>query len=464
MTYDAAIDTLMALPRWADAGAEAYQPGLDRMHALLAAMGDPHLAYPTIHVGGTNGKGSTASFAAAILTATGRHVGLHTSPHLLALEERMRLDGVPAPADWLARSVFRYRRAFRDVAPSFFEATTALSFLYFADVEADVAVVEVGLGGRLDATNVLHPLVAAVTSIGLDHTDLLGETIEAIAREKGGIAKEGVPFFTTATGAALEVLRASAEEAGAPFEDVGSSVIVEEAERAPHHLFPLPPEPLRPYYRTAPHVTLETPARDYGPLPLGLPGAHQHQNAALAVRLVEHLLPDLRHRYVVAGLRDVCTLTGLRGRGEFMPEDPRITLDVAHNADGWRAAVANVRPPAGGRAYAVVGVMADKDPVALAHELGERNVTALPVALPGERAMDRETLAEILRRYAVDVVDVPDAAAALAWFRARGTTDDRLLVTGSHVTVAEVLRAVARAESEIGGPAGSGANPQREQE
>ena len=205
---------LLALPRFAGAGAAAYKPGLGRTRALLAALGDPHTVVPTVHVAGTNGKGSTASFAASVAQAAGLRVGLHTSPHLATLRERMRVDGRPAPPDWLDGALARWGGAVDAVGPSFFEATVALSLLYFAEQDVDLAVVEVGLGGRLDATNVLAPLVAAVTHVGLDHTDLLGDTVEAIAREKAGIAKPGVPFLHAVAGEARPALEAEARGRG----------------------------------------------------------------------------------------------------------------------------------------------------------------------------------------------------------------------------------------------------------
>ena len=186
-----ALDRLLALPRFADAGAAAYSPGLDRMRALLAGMGHPERAAPSIHVAGTNGKGSTASMAAAIATASGLRVGLHTSPHLRHIGERMRVDGVPAADGWLDDATERHARLFARVGPSFFEATTALAFLRFAEAGVDLAVIEVGLGGRLDATNVLTPRVSVVTSVGLDHTDLLGDTLARHRAREGGHRQTG---------------------------------------------------------------------------------------------------------------------------------------------------------------------------------------------------------------------------------------------------------------------------------
>ena len=414
-----ALDRLLALPRFADAGAAAYNPGLDRMRALLAGMEHPEQAASSIHVAGTNGKGSTASMAAAIATASGLRVGLHTSPHLRRVGERMRVDGVPAPDDWLEDAAERHADLFARVGPSFFEATTALAFLRFAEAGVDLAVVEVGLGGRLDATNVLTPRVSVVTSVGLDHTDLLGDTLAAIAREKAGIAKPGVPLLHAVTDAGARAsIEATAAAAGAP---------VEASRETCHVRFESPNV-----------VSLATPAGDYGRLTLGLPGVHQAWNAALAVRACELAVPDLPRSAVAKGLVEVVGLSGLRGRGETVDG---VVLDVAHNADGWRVALAAVRPA--GRLFAVVGVMADKDAPALARLLAGAGAVALPVGLPGDRALGRDALAAVLRQSGVEVADAgPSVADALAWADARREVDDRVLVTGSHVTVADALDAL----------------------
>ncbi len=418
-----ALDRLLALPRFADAGAAAYNPGLDRMRALLAGMDHPERAAPSVHVAGTNGKGSTASMAAAIATAAGLRVGLHTSPHLRHVGERMRVDGAPATDDWLDGAAERYADLFARVGPSFFEATTALAFLRFAEAAVDLMVVEVGLGGRLDATNVLAPRVAVVTSVGLDHTDLLGDTLAAIAREKAGIAKPGVPLLHAVTDAgARAAIGATAAEAGAPVEDVR--------------------ETCRVRVESPGVVALETPARDYGRLALGLPGAHQAWNAALAVRACELAVAGVTPAAVAAGLAGVVRMSGLRGRGETVGG---VVMDVAHNADGWRVALDALRRPGGtaGRLLAVVGVMADKDAAALARLLARAGAVALPVGVPGDRALGRDALADVLRQGRVEVAEAGTSVAeALAWAAAHRAPGDRVLVTGSHVTVAEALDAL----------------------
>ena len=424
-----ALDRLLALPRFADAGAAAYRPGLDRMRALLAAMGHPERAFASVHVAGTNGKGSTASLAASIASAAGLRVGLHTSPHLLRVEERMRVDGVPASAAWLDAAAERHADLFTRIGPSFFEATTALAFLHFAEATVGLAVVEVGLGGRLDATNVLTPVVTVITSVGLDHTDLLGDTLAAIATEKAGIAKPGVPLLHAVEDAAARAaIEATAQAAGAPVENVRETCRVAISTAVPLAL------------------RLATPQADYGQIGVGLPGAHQAWNAALTVRACEIAVPGLTAEAVRTGLAEVATRSGLRGRGDALAEGrlPGVLLDVAHNDDGWRAAIAAARPDPPGRLFALVGVMADKDAAALAQRLAAAHAVALPVGLDGERALSRDALAATLAAAGVPVVDVSGVAHALAWFAAHRTPADRLLVTGSHGTVAAALGAAGQ--------------------
>jgi dihydrofolate synthase/folylpolyglutamate synthase len=336
----------------------------------------------------------------------------------------MRLDGAHAPDDWVADAVGRCADLFAAHAPSFFEATVALSFLFFAEHGADLAVVEVGLGGRFDATNVITPRVAAVTHVGLDHTDLLGATLPEIAREKAGIAKPGMPLLhALPAGAARDALESEAAARGATVEAVRDTCRVEPGGDA---------------------LRITTPARTLDGLALGLPGAHQAWNAALAVRAAEHALPGVTDAAIRTGLADVVRLAGLRGRGETVA--PGIVADVAHNADGWRAALDAARPAPGGRLYVAVGVMADKDADALARLLADAGAMAVPVALPGDRARSRADLAARLAAHGVPVLDAPDLPAALRAFDARRAPDDRLLVTGSHLTVAALLEALAAAD------------------
>ncbi|HKJ92557.1 MAG TPA: Mur ligase family protein, partial [Longimicrobiales bacterium] len=265
--------------------------GLERTHSLLADAGDPQRRYPTIHIGGTNGKGSVAATVASILRATGLRTGLYTSPHLCDFAERIQVDGVPVSRDALLGAARRLWPAVQREAPSFFEATTAIAFLALAEVGVQVAVVEVGLGGRLDSTNVITPDVAVLTNVAMDHAQYLGDTLESIAREKSGIIKPGVPVVTGEPDPVLrDVFRGRAQEVGAPFHTVnGRSVTDVSVDESGTRLI---------YASDA-----------YGELPLHTPliGAHQAMNTAVAVKAVS-LLPDARRPDVEAVQRGVRTV------------------------------------------------------------------------------------------------------------------------------------------------------------
>jgi dihydrofolate synthase / folylpolyglutamate synthase len=434
VTYPEAEAALLALPRFAEQGAAAMKPGLERMEALLAAMGRPHEGYPSVHVAGTNGKGSTASMIAAIASASGLRVGLHTSPHLHALGERMRLDGVPAPEAWLAEAVARHRALFERVEPSFFEATVALSLLYFGEMRVDLAVVEVGLGGRLDATNVLRPRLSVVTHVGRDHADLLGDTLEAIAREKAGIAKPGVPLLSAAEGSSVRAaLRAEAEARGAPFLDLDDEA-----------RFSLRPPPWREPSASGLVLDLETSLRAYPALRVPLAGGHQARNAALAVRAAELALPGVGEGAVRDGLARVAALSGLAGRMEVLHRDPLLLADVAHNADGLRAALRTFEALApGGRRAVAFGVMRDKEPEALAALLAEAGVQVYPVPLATPRAVPPEDLLQMLQAEGANVLPPTRVDTVVRAFLRGEIPADALLVTGSHLAAAEAHGALS---------------------
>lgn len=398
------------------------------MHALMAAMNNPHLAIPSVHVAGTNGKGSTSSMLAAIATASGRRVGLHTSPHLTHITERMRLDGVPAPEAWLDDAVARYRDIFEAVQPSFFEATTALSLLYFAQEKADLTVVEVGLGGRLDATNVIMPLLSIITTIGLEHTDLLGDTLAAIAREKAGIIKPGVPVLTAvAQPEALEAIRVVAEAQDAPLHQIADEVHIHTTQTS----------------LVGQMMDIRTPVRTYEGLQVGVPGQHQQMNASLALRAAELLFDEERQdtQAIYTGLREVRRLAGLRGRLDVLQTQPLIVADVGHNPDGLATALAFIqqhRPSQQGGLYVIFGAMRDKDIAAMVRLLREAKATVLPVSAGGERALPAVDLAVILRQEGNAVIEQQDVAAGWSWFQHQAAEDDMLLITGSHQVVAQV--------------------------
>ncbi len=354
-----------------------------------------------MHIGGTNGKGSTAAFLASMLRASGLRVGLYTSPHLVSWCERVQVDGVPIAEDAAAAWTARLEALAVERGASFFEITTAVAFADFAARGVEIAVVEVGLGGRLDATNVVEPLACGVTRIALEHLEYLGSTVEAIAREKAGIAKPGVPFLTTEPDDAVAaVLLAEARARGA---DIA---------RVPPSLVP--------------------------PRALGLAGPHQSANAALAVALAERLPPLLRpdEDAIAAGLASARLPGRFDRRGRWL-------FDVAHNPDGIAALVAALRAaPPPRPLWAVVAVLRDKawrEMLALLAPAVDGIVVTRAPSAPKERAWELDEVTGEARRGregSEGVVAVPEMREALRVARKRAAT---VLVTGSFHTVGDAM-------------------------
>jgi len=403
LTYDQALEFLF--PR-----TTTIKFGLATTRALLKSLGDPHAVVPTIHIGGTNGKGSACTLVATALREAGWRVGLYTSPHLVSFRERIRVDGVPIGEEAVAMWTDRLRPLILERQATFFEATTAIAFADFAARGAEIAVAEVGLGGRLDSTNVVRPLVSAVTKIERDHMKYLGDTLEKIAAEKAGIAKPGAPFVIGEQKPELvEVLRRAAHRAVAR---------VDSAARADVRVLP-------PDYEWSG--------------PLALAGPHQRRNAAVAHGILMALPPRWRPDpdAIARGFAEAWVPGRLDRRGKWL-------FDVAHNPDGMRslvAALAAIRPP--GPVHALVSILGDKEwpdmLVQLDRAIDRGVLTVAPTA--ASRGWD----AAWLRRWLGDAFRpparatwtlVPDFRTALQEVqRGAGT----VLVTGSFHTVGDVM-------------------------
>ncbi|MEX0599239.1 MAG: Mur ligase family protein, partial [Rhodothermales bacterium] len=353
-------------------------------------------------------------------------VGLHTSPHLFHVSERMRVDGVPAPGDWLASAICRVHAAAETIEPSYFEFTLALSLLYFAERRVDMAVVEVGMGGRLDATNVLAPVASVITHIGLDHTEFLGSTIEGIAREKAGIIKSDTPVVTSAVGRAANVIRRRSEQVGTTLFLVDDEIDVRE----------------RIVAIRGSTIDMTTPLRSYADVFVGLPGRHQIRNAATAVRTAEVVLGEVADAPapILEGLMHVRRRSGLWGRIEVMREAPLVVADVAHNADGLAVALDHLKQchRLQGRLSVLLGVMKDKDAEAMGRLLRDVDARVRPVFVPSERALSPAELAALLEVVGVNVGEPCSVSRGLDAFLSDATHSDTLLVTGSHLVVSEL--------------------------
>jgi len=424
VTYLEATSLLLELPRFSTAGATALNSGLDRMTDLLRKMGSPHRSYPTIHVAGTNGKGSTASMVAAMCTSAGIKTGLHTSPHLLYIGERMRIDGTPSTREWLSDAVGRYKSAFRNGGVSFFEATAALSLLYFKEYLVDIAIIETGLGGRLDATNVILPTVSVITGIARDHEDILGGSLREIAAEKAGIIKPGVPVVVgPVETAAASIISEIADQVGAPLTVVDKTEYVD---------------------RSGIIRSVDGPQLD-----LDLPGEHQVTNAVVATRAFEcafaDRIGDMRAN-VSDGLTRVRSYSGLRARLEVLCEHPNIVIDVSHNADAIQRSIRSVATRYDTSIVLLLALFRDKNVSDLAgvlaflRETGALQATVLTFSVTSPRAYSARDLALDLERHGVSARPSQLRLAEHLDDAVRDFDEDQtILVTGSHLLASEAL-------------------------
>lgn len=344
MTYQETVDYLFTqLPVFQNIGAGAYKPGLATAHTLATAFGDPHKSFRSIHVGGTNGKGSTSHTLASVLMAAGYKVGLFTSPHLFDFRERIRVNGEMITEEVVIDFVDKYRSMDLGVNPSFFELTTIMAFDYFRSAGVDIAVVEVGLGGRLDTTNIITPEIAVITNVSLDHMAQLGDSEILIAHEKAGIIKPGVPVVIgEAQGEIRDVFQQVADELHAPVifaEDDPVDYTLKDGK----YIYSLHPGEL-PYVES------------------DLTGIYQPKNMNTVLHALS-LLPGIPYTAISEGMADVQSRTGLMGRWmELQPDGPKVICDTGHNIGAWRYLAPKLAEIAQSSILRiVVGFVSDKD-------------------------------------------------------------------------------------------------------
>ena len=359
MTYQQTINYLYASqPAFHLVGAAAYKPGLDNTYRLMANLGNPHKQLRTIHIAGTNGKGSTSHLIAASLQAQGYRVGLFTSPHLVDFRERIRISGEMISEDKVVEFIENNRAFLDEVRPSFFETTMALAFWYFAEQQVDIAVIEVGLGGRLDSTNILTPLLSVITNIGIDHTEFLGTTLAQIANEKAGIIKSHIPCVIGETHPETqEVFLNRARECdilGDGLETTDCRIWFADqcGFMRRRRMKEAPTCQLKGYYQEK-----------------------NQQTAFVALQVLRnHCTIQISTEAIATGFAQVCTLTGLRGRWEILSESPLTICDTGHNSHGIRYVVEQLKTENGklktengklkgenGKLHIVFGMVADKD-------------------------------------------------------------------------------------------------------
>lgn len=429
MTYQETLYFLYnSLPVFQHVGGSAYKAGLDNITALEAHLGDPHRRFRSVHVAGTNGKGSVSHMTAAVLTAAGYKTGLFTSPHLKDFRERIRIDGQMIPEEAVVSFVEWNMEAIRVIQPSFFEITSAIAFDYFAREGVDIAVIEVGMGGRLDSTNIIRPLVSVITNIGLDHTQFLGDTLEKIAGEKAGIIKKETPVVVGESMIDTQLtFIARARELHAPILFADQCYRVMEAvQEADLQRFRI--ENLLDYHRFD--------------LWSDLRGVYQRKNVPTVLTLLDVLngsgglsiSPDA----VREGMASAAAATGLLGRWQVIGNAPLTVCDTGHNAHGLSEVVSQIRQQKYEKLYMVIGFVADKDldsVLPLLPPEAHYIFTKAGIA----RALDEKELARRAARFGLHGETAPDVAGALRTARAYATPADMIFIGGSTFVVAEAL-------------------------
>jgi dihydrofolate synthase/folylpolyglutamate synthase len=406
MNYTQVLDYLYSqLPMFHRVGAAAYKPGLDTTYALLQLCGNPHQGLQYVHIAGTNGKGSTSHSLASVLQEAGYKTGLCTSPHLKDFRERIRINGQMMPQEAVVEFVMTYKDAWQTLKPSFFEITMAMAFWYFQKEKVEIAVLETGMGGRLDSTNVITPEVAVITNIGMDHVQFLGDTIEQIAAEKAGIIKAHVPIVTgKMRPEARAVIERIAAEKQAPLMD---------AAQLSDELIP----------------------------PFELKGQYQQENKRTAFATVLSLQAKgwkISAEHIAQGFARITANTGLMGRWQTLHTAPLTIADVAHNEDGITWVVKQLQELHYQHLHFVLGMVSDKD-IAKILSLLPKVATYYFCKADIPRGLDATLLKEQAATHGLKGDAYPSVPAAYQAAQAAATTEDLVFIGGSIFTVAEVV-------------------------
>lgn len=427
-TYTEVIDYLYSrLPMFTRDGDSAYKKDLDRTLALCDALGNPQNKYKTIHVAGTNGKGSSSHMLAAILATAGYKTGLYTSPHLIDFRERIRINGQQIDQQFVIDYVLAQKDLIEEIQPSFFEATVAMAFDYFAKEEVDFAIIEVGLGGRLDSTNIISPEVCLITNIGMDHMNLLGNTLEEITGEKAGIIKANTPVVISESNPiTAPIFSHKAQELKAPIVFADTAFSSKRISKKPDNTSQMI-EVVGPFNRI---------------FELDLTGSYQVKNIVGVLAVVEELRKQgfvISEDHLKVGLRQVQKLTGLMGRWQTISTDPLIIADTGHNEDGIKEVVKNLAEVSFKQLRIVIGAMKDKD---LDHMLPYLPKEAVYYFSNPDmpRAMSAQELAAKAIAYGLQGKVCGSVDKALSEAKNDYKQQDLIFVGGSNFVVAEVLQ------------------------
>jgi dihydrofolate synthase/folylpolyglutamate synthase len=424
MNYQQTIDYLYnTLPMFSRMGSAAFKKDLTNTLLLCERLGNPHKKFKSIHVAGTNGKGSVSHMLAAIFQTAGYKTGLYTSPHLYDFRERIKVNGIMCDEDFVVDFVERIQPAIEEIQPSFFEITVVMAFEFFVQQKVDVAIIEVGLGGRLDSTNVIIPELSVITNIGWDHMNLLGDTLEEIAFEKGGIIKENVPVIIGEKKEETEkVFRNIASQKHAPiffaqenFSVTGYKLLNDSIDISV--------------------VDKDSSVRNYQS---DLAGIYQTKNILSVLQAVELLKGwNLSQQHIQTALKKVKQLTGLHGRWEVIHKEPLVVLEVAHNKDGIEQMLQHLQNTHFNKLHIVVGVVKDKDVEAVLKLLPqEADYYFTQAHIP--RALNAETLQEKASGFSLNGHCFDEVNEAIRHALTLASKDDLIIVCGSIFLVAEV--------------------------
>ncbi|MFN3996570.1 bifunctional folylpolyglutamate synthase/dihydrofolate synthase [Algoriphagus sp.] len=429
MNYQETLDYLFnSLPMFQRVGASAYKSDLDNTLKLCSHLDNPELKFKSIHIAGTNGKGSTSHTLAAIFQSAGYKTGLYTSPHLKSFTERIRIDGEEITEDSVVRFVVENKDFLDELKPSFFEMTVGMAFWYFAQQKVDIAIIEVGMGGRLDSTNVIIPELSLITNIGYDHMQYLGETLPEIAAEKAGIIKPEIPVVISQTQVeTTSVFQQIATEMNAPIVFAEENFEITQLGEK------------RNGEKLVAEFLVKSKQKALN-LDFGLLGNYQRFNLPGILEAINQMRNQgwiISEEALMKGLSEVATLTGLKGRWQILGENPIIIADTGHNEPGIREILAQLETYNFEKLWMVIGMVQDKDiSKILAMLPKEANYIFCQADIP--RALAANLLAEKAAEFGLKGETIPKVNEALTFARKNAGTDDLIFVGGSTFVVAEI--------------------------
>ena len=426
MTYDEVIHFLYnSLPVFHREGKKAYKPGLDNIIALCDQLNNPQHSFKSLHIAGTNGKGSSSHFIASILQEHGFKVGLYTSPHLKSFTERIKINGIEVSKDWVSSFVSEKKNIIQEVSPSFFEWTVAMAFSYFKEQQVDWAIIETGLGGRLDSTNIIMPSGCLITNIGYDHQDILGNSLEEIAFEKAGIIKQGIPVTISEYQSEIsDIFIGKAKENQAAIQFAKEDIRIVKVSKSQT-------------------LELDLESTHFGDFKIYSPyvGTYQINNIMGVLAWCSQLdamgFINFNKEKVELGIKNSRINTQLKGRFEMVSNDPKIIADTAHNESGIRLLMDQIKSELTGDLWIILGMVADKD-LDLVLQILPQDAHYIFCESNNPRSLKALNLWATAQKIGLIGTVIEDVNEAIAFVKSKMANNDVILVTGSTYLIAEI--------------------------